>query len=94
MLAGLGCVTQLCRIPEIGIRVVTQGAVPLLEKAIHRYEKIYYKLLYITCIFKVYTNYLQRSWVFYQVNQRKSTIITRLVITYSYVSILNIYLYC
>jgi hypothetical protein len=34
MLAGLGCITQLCRIPEIGLRVAQQGAVPLLEKGL------------------------------------------------------------
>lgn len=38
MLAGLGCITQLCRIPEIGLRMVQQGAVPLLEKGITLYE--------------------------------------------------------
>ena len=37
MLAGLGCITQLCRIPEIGLRMVQQGAVPLLEKGVTLY---------------------------------------------------------
>jgi hypothetical protein len=35
MLAGLGAVTQLCRIPEIGYRMVQQGAVPILEIGLH-----------------------------------------------------------
>ena len=34
MLAGLGCITQLCRIPEIGLRMAQVGAVPLLEKGL------------------------------------------------------------
>jgi hypothetical protein len=36
MLSGLGCVTQLCRIPEIGIRMVQQGSIPLLEMGLHK----------------------------------------------------------
>lgn len=36
MLAGLGCITQLCRIPEIAMRLVQQGVVGVLESALHR----------------------------------------------------------
>eukprot|EP01034_Spumella_vulgaris_P032231 gene32231-39799_t len=36
MLAGLGCIIQLCRIPEIGTKMVQQGAVPVVEKALLR----------------------------------------------------------
>jgi hypothetical protein len=36
VLAGLGCIVQMCNIPEIGVRVVSQGAMPVLEKALHR----------------------------------------------------------
>jgi hypothetical protein len=35
MLAGLGCLVQLVRIPQIAIRVVGQGAVSILEGALH-----------------------------------------------------------
>ena len=35
LLAGLGCIVQLTRIPEIGARVASQGAIPLLEDALH-----------------------------------------------------------
>jgi hypothetical protein len=35
MLAGLGCIVQLVRIPEIASKVVRQGAVPLLAEALH-----------------------------------------------------------
>jgi hypothetical protein len=38
MLAGLGCITQLCRIQEIAMRLVQTGVVPVLEKALHRHE--------------------------------------------------------
>ena len=36
MLAGLGCLVQMCNIPEIGIKIVSQGAIPVLERALHR----------------------------------------------------------
>jgi hypothetical protein len=36
VLAGLGCIVQMCNIPEIGSKVVSQGAMPVLEKALHR----------------------------------------------------------
>lgn len=57
MLAGLGCIVQLCRIPEIAGRMVQQGAMPLLEKALHRKtgygikairEKALYALAWLT----------------------------------------------
>jgi hypothetical protein len=35
LLAGLGCVLQFARIPEIGIRLMGQGALPILEAALH-----------------------------------------------------------
>lgn len=36
MLSAVGSITQLCRIPEIGLRVFKQGALPVLEASIHR----------------------------------------------------------
>eukprot|EP01038_Epipyxis_sp_PR26KG_P005304 gene5304-7367_t len=36
MLAGLGCIIQLCKIPEIGERMFYQGALPVLELGLHR----------------------------------------------------------
>lgn len=36
MLAGLGCITQLCRIQEIALRLVQTGVVAVIEKALHR----------------------------------------------------------
>mmetsp|Transcript_21887 Transcript_21887/g.36625 ORF Transcript_21887/g.36625 Transcript_21887/m.36625 type:complete len:754 (+) Transcript_21887:62-2323(+) len=39
MLAGLGCCVQLCRIPEIGVRMVGQGVVPLIEKGIMTFTR-------------------------------------------------------
>lgn len=36
MLAALGSIVQLCRIPEIASRVYKQGVIPLLEKALHK----------------------------------------------------------
>ena len=36
MLAGLGCITQLARIPEVAIKIARQGVVKVLEKALHR----------------------------------------------------------
>jgi hypothetical protein len=57
MLAGLGCITQLCRIPEIAQRMVQQGAIPVLEFALHRHvghsnmsirEKSLYSLGYLS----------------------------------------------
>lgn len=38
LLAGLGCITQLSRIPEISVRVIQQGAIPVLEKALHWFK--------------------------------------------------------
>jgi hypothetical protein len=38
MLAGVGCITQLCRIPEIALRLVQQGVVIILEIALHRHH--------------------------------------------------------
>lgn len=38
MLAGLGCIIQLCRVPEIGVLTLQQGALQVLEKAFHRHE--------------------------------------------------------
>lgn len=35
LLAGLGCVLQFARIPEIGVRLMSQGALPILEAALH-----------------------------------------------------------
>lgn len=35
MLAGLGCICQLCQVPEIAARMVQQGALPVLEKSLH-----------------------------------------------------------
>lgn len=35
LLAGLGCVLQFARIPEIGVRLVGQGAIPILEDLLH-----------------------------------------------------------
>lgn len=37
MLAGLGCIVQLCRIREIAARMLQQGAVPVLEKALGKH---------------------------------------------------------
>lgn len=59
MLAGLGCIIQLCRIPEIGVRMVHQGALPVLEDALFRQigfnnratrEKALYALGYLSFI--------------------------------------------
>ena len=36
MLASLGALIQFCRIPLIAIKLVKQGAVPVIEKALHR----------------------------------------------------------
>lgn len=36
MLAGLGCIIQLCRVPEIGVLTLQQGALTVLEAAFHR----------------------------------------------------------
>lgn len=38
MLAGLGCIVQLCRIREIAGRMLQQGVVPVLEKALNKHE--------------------------------------------------------
>jgi hypothetical protein len=38
MLAGLGCIIQLCRVPDIGVLTLQQGALAVLEKAFHRHE--------------------------------------------------------
>ncbi len=38
LLAGLGCIVQLSRQPDIAVRVASQGAVPLLEAALHLME--------------------------------------------------------
>tara|TARA_B110000090_G_C13082709_1_gene331617 strand:- start:92 stop:496 length:405 start_codon:yes stop_codon:yes gene_type:complete len=38
LLAGMGCVVQLTRIPEIGAKVVKQGAIPLLSESLHLRE--------------------------------------------------------
>ena len=35
MMAGMGCIAQLARIPEIGIKITRQGVVKILEKALH-----------------------------------------------------------
>ena len=35
LLAALGCVLQFARIPEIGVRLMGQGALPILEGALH-----------------------------------------------------------
>lgn len=62
MLAGLGCMVQLCKIPEIGAKVVQQGVVPVLEKALHRKggfsvksirEKALYSLAWLTRVKEV-----------------------------------------
>jgi hypothetical protein len=34
-LAGLGCLVQMCRIPSIATQVINQGALNLLERALH-----------------------------------------------------------
>ena len=36
ILASLGAIIQFCRIPPIAIKLVKQGAVPVIEKALHR----------------------------------------------------------
>jgi len=38
LLAGLGCIVQLARQPDIAVRVASQGAIPLLEDALHLME--------------------------------------------------------
>eukprot|EP01039_Chlorochromonas_danica_P001713 gene1713-1872_t len=38
MLAGLGCIVQLCQIREIAARMVQIGVVPVLESALHKHE--------------------------------------------------------
>lgn len=59
VLSCLGCIVQLCRIPEIGKRIIQQGALPVLEKALHMgrchsfksiREKSLYSLAWLTCI--------------------------------------------
>jgi hypothetical protein len=36
MMAGLGCIIQLCRVPEIGALTLQQGALPVLENAFNK----------------------------------------------------------
>ena len=38
LLAALGCVVQLSRIPEIASKVARQGAIPLLDKMLHSFN--------------------------------------------------------
>ena len=38
MMAGLGCIAQMARIPEVGIKIARQGVVKVLEKALHMTE--------------------------------------------------------
>lgn len=40
VLAGLGCVLQFARIPEIGSKLVRQGALPVLEEALHTPDRL------------------------------------------------------
>ena len=53
MIAGLGCIAQLAKVPEIGIKIARQGVVKLLEKALHREKGVPAHLIRekaITCL--------------------------------------------
>ena len=58
-LSGLGCITQMCRIPEIAIIIVKQGAIPVLLQALrmkgtYSNDLIHEKALFgLSCISRI-----------------------------------------
>ena len=40
LIAGLGCINQLSKISEVGLKIAKQGVVKVLEKALHRIEGV------------------------------------------------------
>ena len=58
-LSGIGCITQMCRIPEIAVIIVKQGALPVLTQALqmkgsYANDLIHEKALFgLSCISKI-----------------------------------------